>query len=416
MRNIFIFTFCFLMLHFCITAKAQNNTDESLGLPGDNLNLYAVMRLFQESSTLELFEKNLNDESSRINNLDLNGDGQIDYISVMDNVEGKTHAIVMQVAINENENQDVACFYVKNDAHNHVQIQLIGDESLYGKDYIIEPNSVRKATPNPGFSGNQGVVRESVVVEYNNWPIIGLLFLPTYVAWHSPWYYGYYPRSWRPWQPLFWHSYYGYHSHYNQYYKKYYIHTNHYRDPHFREHYFASQRRIAPSVVKRRNEGFYKTTYLHPESRKEGSDTYNRLHPGNLNHPANRSAGMQRSANTLRRPTGIRALNTSEINRSNAHVRTSGTTRQPVNTFNSKASIRQVTTRTNPQLNVENTRSSTQIPANRNLNRASNNQGPTHSSNVQGATRSMVKTPATQQTGSVAKIKKDFHRDEAEIR
>jgi len=32
---------------------AQDYTDEYLGLPGDNLNLYAVMNLFQESPTLE---------------------------------------------------------------------------------------------------------------------------------------------------------------------------------------------------------------------------------------------------------------------------------------------------------------------------------------------------------------------------
>jgi len=51
---------------------AQEQNDNYLGLPGDNLNLYAVMTLFQESKTLEEFERSLNDENSRINNLDLN--------------------------------------------------------------------------------------------------------------------------------------------------------------------------------------------------------------------------------------------------------------------------------------------------------------------------------------------------------
>nr|MDA3822412.1 hypothetical protein [Bacteroidales bacterium] len=49
--------------------SAQDYPDEYLGLPGDNLNLYAVMNLFQESETLEGFERNLNDEESMINNL-----------------------------------------------------------------------------------------------------------------------------------------------------------------------------------------------------------------------------------------------------------------------------------------------------------------------------------------------------------
>jgi len=51
---------------------AQDYPEEYLGLPGDNLNLYAVMSLFQESETLEGFEKSLNDPETMINNLDLN--------------------------------------------------------------------------------------------------------------------------------------------------------------------------------------------------------------------------------------------------------------------------------------------------------------------------------------------------------
>ena len=66
------------------TVMAKDYPKEYLGLPGDNLNLYAVMNLFQESETLEAFERSLNDENSRINNLDLNGDNMVDYITVSD--------------------------------------------------------------------------------------------------------------------------------------------------------------------------------------------------------------------------------------------------------------------------------------------------------------------------------------------
>ena len=58
------------------TLLAQDKPEEYLGLPGDNLNLYAVMKLFQESKTLEEFERNLNDEKSHINNLDQRKDGE----------------------------------------------------------------------------------------------------------------------------------------------------------------------------------------------------------------------------------------------------------------------------------------------------------------------------------------------------
>ena len=68
----------------------------------------------------------------------------------------------MQVAVNSRENQDVAVFTVQRFANNQVQIQLVGDEALYGKNYIIEPifdNGTQGETPNPGYLGNNVVVR-----------------------------------------------------------------------------------------------------------------------------------------------------------------------------------------------------------------------------------------------------------------
>ena len=127
-----------------------------LGLPGDNLNLYGVLNIFQNSPTLEEFEKHLNNPDSKVNNLDLNGDGQIDYLHVIDNVNGAVHDIVLRDDINENETQDVAVIEVERDANNHVHIQIIGDEALYGKDYIVEP---QVNTPNPGYHGNAVVER-----------------------------------------------------------------------------------------------------------------------------------------------------------------------------------------------------------------------------------------------------------------
>lgn len=47
-----------------------------------------MMKMFQESETLEIFEKKMNEEDNRINNLELNGDDQIDYIRVLDEVDG----------------------------------------------------------------------------------------------------------------------------------------------------------------------------------------------------------------------------------------------------------------------------------------------------------------------------------------
>jgi len=122
-----------------LLVSAQNYQNEYLGLPGDNLNLYAVMNLFQETETLEGFERSLNDSENMINNLDLNGDNLIDYITVADYVDGNVHTIVLRAALDRNEQQDVAVFVVEELRNGAVQIQLIGDEALYGPNYIVEP-------------------------------------------------------------------------------------------------------------------------------------------------------------------------------------------------------------------------------------------------------------------------------------
>ena len=51
-------------------SQAKEDTTALLGLPGDNLDLYAVLDLFQKSKTIEEFEKSLNDEKTKVNNLD----------------------------------------------------------------------------------------------------------------------------------------------------------------------------------------------------------------------------------------------------------------------------------------------------------------------------------------------------------
>jgi len=320
--------FCFVLLFgLSYSISAQETNEEKLNLPGDNLNLWAVMKLFQESETLEGFEKNLNAEDSKINNLDLNGDDQIDYIKVIDNVNGNDHTIVLQVAVNERENQDVAVFTVQKDSDKKVQIQLVGDEELYGKDYIIEPNYddnySQTATPNPGYSGNnQTIQKETVVVtkttyvEVASWPVVTYMYMPSYVVWHSPWYWGYYPPYWNPWRPFYWDYYYGYHSHWNHHYYGHYRHSYNHRYPHYNDHYYSRIRSQSNTVHQRRQSGSYTGTYSRPDLRKQGSADYTKRYPDN-NRPAvnpgtnpNRPSAKPGNNNNVNRPTSRPGTNT----------------------------------------------------------------------------------------------------------
>ena len=62
MKKIALVSVVSLMVTLVASGAVKRQDEDRLGLPGDNLNLYAVMKLFQESETLEGFERSLNDE------------------------------------------------------------------------------------------------------------------------------------------------------------------------------------------------------------------------------------------------------------------------------------------------------------------------------------------------------------------
>lgn len=289
MKNITAFIVFIALLAVTPKVIAQAE-EEKLDLPGDNLNLYAVMKLFQESETLEGFEKKLNDEETEINNLDLDGDDNIDYIRVSDQVEGSIHNISLKIAVSETEDQDVAVIFVEKKDNGEVWIQLVGDEDLYGKDYIIEPTALsdtdtRSETPNPGYSGSRDE-RRAVYATSNNtsvissWPVVQFIFVPNYVIWHSPWRWHYYPSYWRPWRPRYWHYYYGYHYHWRNYYKGHFRRWDHYRNPIWYDRYYGGNYRSRSVVVRTRYaRGDYRNTYSRPLSAREGSALFVKRNP-----------------------------------------------------------------------------------------------------------------------------------------
>lgn len=331
------------------TVSAQEWPEEYLGLPGDNLNLYSVMKLFQESETLESFERKLNDENSGINNLDLNSDNLVDYIMVIDYVDGDVHNIVLRVALNRYENQDVAVFTVQRFNNGSVQIQLIGDEELYGKNYIVEPNYDDNfgETPNPGYTGRSGFSGNVTVIRTNTfevaaWPLIRFIYLPTYIAWHSLWHWGYYPSFWNPWRPWSWHYYYGYHYHWYPHYYSYYRHWRHCRYARYNDFYYRGIRSHSSFVSSRIHQGSYRSTYSHPEQRRHGEALYARMHSsgnsGSRNNASVYSRDRRSSSPSVR--TQVNSGNRYEDRRSSG----SGSNRYG-NTGNSHRSVSSVSGR-----------------------------------------------------------------------
>ena len=192
------------LLSFSSFSQTENQADEEstlLGLPGDNLDLFAVLDLFQKSKTIEEFEKTLNLEETGINNLDLNLDDKADFIKVVTEQDGDDFSFVLQVDVSEKEIQDVAVILVSKDKDGKVTMQMVGDKDLYGENYVIEPAPPAPAvTPNPAYAGKEPVpeaVPASTVVVVESAPIVQYVYSPVYVPYYPPYYYSYYPPYFR---------------------------------------------------------------------------------------------------------------------------------------------------------------------------------------------------------------------------
>ena len=194
----------FLTATMCLlgaTAFSQNDSDTSakLDLAGDNLDLYAVLDLFQKSKTIEGFEKSLNEEGKeRINNLDLNMDKKVDFIKVVTKKNGDAFQFILQVDVTKKETQDVAVILLNKDKDDKISLQIVGDEELYGKDYVIEPKGNSSVTANPAYKGPDPVtqnVQATTTVVVQSAPVVQYVYSPAYVPYYPPYYYGYYP----PW-------------------------------------------------------------------------------------------------------------------------------------------------------------------------------------------------------------------------
>lgn len=199
--SIILLTIC--LISFSSFSQSEND-EPLLGLPGDDLDLYAVLALFQKSKTIEDFEKSLNDEKTGIVNLDLNNDGKVDFIKVETEKDGDDFLFILQDPISEKETQDVAIISVSKDTDGKVTMQIIGDKDLYGKDYVVEPRTepTESITANPAYVGDDPVTvnvqasTEVIVVEST--PVVQYVYSPAYVPYYPPYYYGYYPHWWRP--------------------------------------------------------------------------------------------------------------------------------------------------------------------------------------------------------------------------
>ena len=217
MKRVFLFT---LILGSLFLAPYIAMADETVTVTAttsdisENLDLKTVATLFGQAKDLEQFEQMLNNPDSAFSNLDLNGDGEVDYLRVIETADQNRHLVVIQAVLAKDIYQDVASIFVEKDEKDQITVQVVGDEYIYGTNYIIEPVYIYRPYIYDWFWGS------------------------SWVAWHSPYYWGYWPSWWHPffcvdpfvyWDHCYWHHY-----HYPCSFRTAHHHHPHYRSMHDR--------------------------------------------------------------------------------------------------------------------------------------------------------------------------------------
>ncbi|HEX9971924.1 MAG TPA: hypothetical protein VGD14_07630 [bacterium] len=279
-----------MLLLFCASYLVSAQENITIVTPNsriaEGLDLNAVAELFKDSENLEEFEKALNDPEIGINNLDLDGDGYVDYIRVVEQVVDDTHVIILQVALGQDEFQDVATIEIERTGTENYNMQVRGNDVIYGVDYYISPVYVH-------------------VHHIHGWRIMPWLFRPMYRPYYSVFYFGYYPGWWVPYRPVVIHVYHNRTERYTRRAAFEYtrvsrvetIHKVNYQQrtsPRVREEARAAQPSPAPERISRQSNPAEQTT---PE-RQDVRTTNNNIDKTTIKNDAERITAPKANRNT----------------------------------------------------------------------------------------------------------------------
>ena len=185
-----VFTLLALLI-MALPMQAQTPATEA----GEDFDLQAAIGLFENAEDLEDLEKKLNSQDNDVNNLDLNKDDEVDLVKLVEISEGNTRIIVIQAVLGENDFQDIATIELEKFSDEEISCQIIGDEDLYGPDYIIEP-APTEASLNAGSSAS------AVFVSVHLWRPVRVIFRPGRVIFVSAIVWRPRPVWFRPWRPI----------------------------------------------------------------------------------------------------------------------------------------------------------------------------------------------------------------------
>jgi hypothetical protein len=140
---------------------------------GDNLNLQALGEMVKTSQNAQDIENKLNQPNS-INNLDLDGDGKVDYIKVTEYGTGGQRGFSFTVDLAGGQSQEVATVELQQGQNQQASMNIQGNQNLYG---------------NNGYYSSNYLMTDLLIWHY--------LFYP-HAYYMSPYRYGFYPSYYHP--------------------------------------------------------------------------------------------------------------------------------------------------------------------------------------------------------------------------
>ena len=139
-------TICFGLVFFlalsmwgsCSTPNQYDVTVASIQIPAgaqDGLDLRAVGELVKTAKDAETLERQINDASTGLNNLDLDSDGEVDYISVEEFGGGNSRGFMLIAKLNDGREQEVATIDIEKTTDSNADLEIRGNERVYGSNH-----------------------------------------------------------------------------------------------------------------------------------------------------------------------------------------------------------------------------------------------------------------------------------------
>jgi hypothetical protein len=186
-ENIFkylaIFFFIIVIWSFCTDPGDRSDeyydvNVQTLVPASEGLDLKAVGELLKKAETAEELEQLLNSPAQGVNNLDLDADGNVDYISVTEYGNDNVKGFSLTTQPKEGETQEIATIEVEKTSDKQAQMEIRGNEQIYGRNHY--------------YHSSFGLT---------DFLIMSYLFSP-HRFYSSPWGYGSYPGYYSPYNTM----------------------------------------------------------------------------------------------------------------------------------------------------------------------------------------------------------------------